>query len=294
MLIGGELISASVNLPGSVYDSGFFAKRAAEFSVGPLSTALTLYDEDYAELYSAWEMEVPSPNLLLPRPASVDLPVAVAALALMTLYFVLRPVARHASAQLVLGIYEAKPRSLQTGPRRYLHMAGALLLRAVLTDWLVWTAAAFRLTMHFSSLAGNAPAPGILYLLYALLSAAAAVYLVVQSYRYQPVPLLAAMHPELSIRELTEESRRIMSGRAWRLFCLDMSFLGWHLIAFLPAAALIVLCAVFPSLTEMLNGLLTSPLSAVALTAALSLPAVPVWLYRQTARAVFICDAARS
>lgn len=36
-----------------------------------------------------------------------------------------------------------------------------------------------------------------------------------------------AEHPGLTANEAITESRRIMDGNKWRLFCLDLSFLGW-------------------------------------------------------------------
>ena len=43
-----------------------------------------------------------------------------------------------------------------------------------------------------------------------------------------------AEHPGLTANEAITESRRIMDGNKWRLFCLDLSFLGWELLCTLP------------------------------------------------------------
>ena len=37
--------------------------------------------------------------------------------------------------------------------------------------------------------------------------------------------------------EAITESRRIMNGNKWRLFCLDFSFLGWELLCSVPLYA---------------------------------------------------------
>lgn len=43
-----------------------------------------------------------------------------------------------------------------------------------------------------------------------------------------------AEHPSLTANEAITESRRVMDGNKWRLFCLDLSFLGWELLCTLP------------------------------------------------------------
>ena len=39
-------------------------------------------------------------------------------------------------------------------------------------------------------------------------------------------PYIMAEHPGLTANEAITESRRIMDGNKWRLFCLDLSFLA--------------------------------------------------------------------
>ena len=56
---------------------------------------------------------------------------------------------------------------------------------------------------------------------------------IVKSYSYAMTPYLLVDRPELSTREAIHESRRMMNGRKWQLFCLHLSFIGWVLIAIL-------------------------------------------------------------
>ena len=53
---------------------------------------------------------------------------------------------------------------------------------------------------------------------------------VVKAYSYAMTPYIMAEHPGLTANEAITESRRIMDGNKWRLFCLDLSFLGWELL----------------------------------------------------------------
>lgn len=50
-------------------------------------------------------------------------------------------------------------------------------------------------------------------------------------YRYAMMPYLMAEFPELGALDAMRESKRLMAGNKWRLFCLDLSFLGWALLS---------------------------------------------------------------
>ena len=53
---------------------------------------------------------------------------------------------------------------------------------------------------------------------------------IVAGYRYAMMPYLMAEVPELRSMEAMRESKRLMKGNKWRLFCLHISFLGWELL----------------------------------------------------------------
>ncbi len=56
---------------------------------------------------------------------------------------------------------------------------------------------------------------------------------IVMSYSYAMRNYVMAEHPELNAREVLRESKRIMKGNRFRLFCLEMSFIGWALLSIL-------------------------------------------------------------
>lgn len=60
---------------------------------------------------------------------------------------------------------------------------------------------------------------------------------IVKTYSYAMTPYIMAEHPSLTANEAITESRRIMDGNKWRLFCLDFSFIGWELLCVLPMLA---------------------------------------------------------
>lgn len=50
-------------------------------------------------------------------------------------------------------------------------------------------------------------------------------------YSYRLVYFLKIDRPELPAHKLISESKRLMDGRRWKLFCLDISFIGWFMLS---------------------------------------------------------------
>jgi uncharacterized membrane protein len=40
-------------------------------------------------------------------------------------------------------------------------------------------------------------------------------------------------NPDIAVEEAIDESKRIMHGNKWRLFCLDLSYIGWIFLCIL-------------------------------------------------------------
>ena len=53
---------------------------------------------------------------------------------------------------------------------------------------------------------------------------------IIAEYSYAMVPYILMDHPELSPKECLKASERMMEGNRWRLFCLQMSFIGWAIL----------------------------------------------------------------
>ncbi len=51
------------------------------------------------------------------------------------------------------------------------------------------------------------------------------------SYMYTFAFMIMAEYPTVGILEALRSSRNLMKGRKWKLFCLDISFIGWYLLA---------------------------------------------------------------
>lgn len=63
---------------------------------------------------------------------------------------------------------------------------------------------------------------------------------VVKSYSYAMTFYILKEHPEMTANEAITESRRLMDGNKWRLFCLDFSFIGWYLLSCLTFGILLI------------------------------------------------------
>ncbi len=53
---------------------------------------------------------------------------------------------------------------------------------------------------------------------------------IMASYSYAMAPYIMAEHPDIPGRDAITASKELMYGHRWALFCLDCSFIGWHLL----------------------------------------------------------------
>lgn len=53
---------------------------------------------------------------------------------------------------------------------------------------------------------------------------------IIASYSYAMTGYILAEHPELTASEAIEQSKEMMSGNRFRLFCLQFSFIGWSIL----------------------------------------------------------------
>ena len=61
---------------------------------------------------------------------------------------------------------------------------------------------------------------------------------IVKAYEYRMIPFLLADNPQMTKEEAFAESKRMMKGQKWRTFVLDLSFLGWNILAALTLGIL--------------------------------------------------------
>ena len=54
---------------------------------------------------------------------------------------------------------------------------------------------------------------------------------IIKAFSYAMYPYIMADNKDMSAIDCITESRRIMDGNKWRLFCLNFSFIGWAILA---------------------------------------------------------------
>ncbi len=62
---------------------------------------------------------------------------------------------------------------------------------------------------------------------------------IIKAFSYAMTPYILLDHPEMGVMDAITESRRIMNGHKWELFCLQCSFIGWWLLAILTLGILL-------------------------------------------------------
>lgn len=58
---------------------------------------------------------------------------------------------------------------------------------------------------------------------------------IIAAYRYSMAFFVLTEDPNIGVSEAIRVSKQMMRGNKWRLFCLQFSFIGWALLAALPA-----------------------------------------------------------
>ena len=69
---------------------------------------------------------------------------------------------------------------------------------------------------------------GIYTFLWSLLFVIPGIY---AAYGYAMTPYILLENPEMTANEAITKSKELMYGNRWRLFCLEISFIGWSLLA---------------------------------------------------------------
>ncbi|MCR5481284.1 MAG: DUF975 family protein [Clostridia bacterium] len=81
--------------------------------------------------------------------------------------------------------------------------------------------------------------------------------------RYSQAFLVAAEHPEYTVPECVEASKRMMKGNKWSYFCLMLSFIGWYVLAMLPnmiAASLLSLAGASGTVINIVSYITSVPM----------------------------------
>ena len=99
-------------------------------------------------------------------------------------------------------------------------------------------------------------------------------------------PYILAEHPEMTATEAITESRHIMDGNKWRLFCLGFSFIGWTLLC----AAPVLIALIFIAQATIVNGSFATFLWLIPCSIPTIIGSLFLMPYQEAAYAAFYRD----
>jgi uncharacterized membrane protein len=66
---------------------------------------------------------------------------------------------------------------------------------------------------------------------------------IIASFAYSQAEYLLAENPDMKPMEAIKQSKEMMKGKKWKLFCLNFSFIGWYLLVYVAGAAIAMIGA---------------------------------------------------
>lgn len=109
---------------------------------------------------------------------------------------------------------------------------------------------------------------------------------IIKSFSYAMTPYILAEHPEMTATEAITESRRVMDGNKWRLFCLGFSFIGWSLLCAVP----ILIALIFIARATIISGNYSTLLWLIPCSIPTFVGSLFLMPYQETAYAAFYRD----
>lgn len=84
---------------------------------------------------------------------------------------------------------------------------------------------------------------------------------IIKSYSYSMTFYIMADNPTISGSDAITQSRKLMNGNKLRLFCLDLSFIGWYLLSALTLGILLIFVVPYhyAARTEFYDSLVYTP-----------------------------------
>ncbi len=82
-----------------------------------------------------------------------------------------------------------------------------------------------------SSSAAATGAGSVITIIASLAIIAASIWLTIKSYSYQLIYFILFDDPNKDAKAIVEESEKLMNGNRWKLFCLELSFIGWVILS---------------------------------------------------------------
>lgn len=68
---------------------------------------------------------------------------------------------------------------------------------------------------------------------------------IIAAFRYSQAFYILADDPSKGVMQCLEESKRIMTGNKWKYFCVNLSFIGWYIVAGFSSGLILTLLNLF-------------------------------------------------
>lgn len=106
---------------------------------------------------------------------------------------------------------------------------------------------------------------------------------IIAGYRYYMTPFILCENPEMTASEAIRESKELMKGNKWRLFCLELSFYGWIILAAVLLGAMMMVASVpmmimsgdVDATSTMITGVVITIIVSIVFVIAVSLVLMP-------------------
>ena len=90
---------------------------------------------------------------------------------------------------------------------------------------------------------------GAFYWIGCILAIVSLIWLIFKSYYFQLAQIVAIDNPNLTSKEAVLKSKELMQNNRWKLFCLQLSIIGWIIILFIISEFIIVFLLLNPFLS---------------------------------------------
>ncbi len=174
----------------------------------------------------------------------IIVPILLGTLAISLIYLVIGPCIRYGLCRFQLDLIDsAKPdvATLFCGFKNMFLKALALSLVQFVIVFAVWVVVAIVAIVLCIVTAAVGYHTLLAFLVVAVVALGVAAVIVI-TYRFRMTFYILADNPDIDLMDTLRESTRMMAGNKWRLFCLQMSFIGWSMLCALTGGlGLIVL-----------------------------------------------------
>ena len=202
-----------------------------------LNLNLNTSNIDLSQYLPTEELEAIDLSEMLMPILPLIIPIAIGILAVSMVYLILGPCIRYGLCRFRLDLIDGAKADVGTlfcGFKRMFLKALALSLVQFVILFAVWVVVAI-VAIVLCIVTAIAERYALTALLAAAVVTLGIAVIIVITYRFSMTFYILADNPDIDLMDTLRESTRMMAGNKWRLFCLQMSFIGWSMLCALTA-----------------------------------------------------------